>query len=108
MPRLDEQAFEDLKKGFATATDPLSDCAAFCEDLIVELQNVHLGDVFNTKLAHRVPGDPSRVVLRLDDHESLAAWLETTPWEQNNKLVEARFAASLSEMSEDDGAGTDC
>lgn len=96
---LDEPSFEDLKKGFAAVIVPLSDCVAFCEDLIVELQNVHLGDVFETKLPHRVPPDPSRVVLRLDDHESLAAWIETTPWERNNKEAEARFEASLLERS---------
>lgn len=85
-----QQAFEQLQFSIAALADPLIDCGAFCEDLIVELQNAHLGEVFDTKLAHREPEDPSRIVLRLDKYEELMAWVETTPWEQKNREIEAQ------------------
>jgi len=86
---------ENLSESVNEITDPLSDCIAFCEDLIVELQNAHLGDVFKRRIAHRVPLDPSRKVIRLDDYDKLKAWIETTEWEKNNRRVEAEFKAKM-------------
>lgn len=94
MPLRDKQ-LENLDQSIRAIDEPLQDCIGFCEDLIVELQNAHLGDLFKAKLVHRVPLDPSRVVLRLDDHEKLMAWIATTPWERNNRRIEAEFKAKL-------------
>lgn len=88
---------ENLGESVNALTEPLSDCIAFCQDLIVELQNAHLGDVFERRVAHRVPLDPSRKVIRLEDYDDLKAWIGTTPWEKNNRRVEAEFKAKMLE-----------
>lgn len=91
------ETLERLKCGIEQLVAPLSDCGAFCEDLIVELQNTHLGGVFKRRIAHRVPLDSSHKVIRLDDYGELKAWIKTTPWDQNNRRVEADFKAKITE-----------
>ena len=78
---------------------PLYDLTSFANDLILELQNLHLGDVFGERNDHRVPLDPRKTVLRIDRHEEIAKWLEETPWEAENRKVEARVRAGLPQSS---------
>lgn len=94
---LSSHDFENLSQSINEIGDILGECSAFCDDLIVELQNAHLGDVFEHRVDHRVPLDPSRVVIRLDDYDKLMAWIETTPWEKNNQGIEADFKAKMIE-----------
>lgn len=52
----------------------------YAEDFMVEMQNSLLGDVFDHKVEHRQPPDPSARVIRLDDFEELSLWLKHTAW----------------------------
>lgn len=89
------ETLERLKSRIERLAAPLSDCSAFCEDLIIELQNTHLGEVFGARLSHRAPTDPDRIVIKLEEHERVRRWIETTPWEINNRRIEAEVTAKL-------------
>jgi hypothetical protein len=93
------ETLERLKSGIDQLAAPLLDCSAFCEDLIVELQNTHLGEVFESRLSHRVPQDPSKLVIKLDDHVKIRQWIRSTPWDLNNRRIEAAVQANLQRPS---------
>lgn len=73
----------------------LSDIGCVSDDLIVDLQNVLLGDLFQTKVHHRQPLDPSHQVITLDRHEELQAFLESTDWGTKRRQLEDEVRASL-------------
>lgn len=99
----DEQ-FARLKAMFAELQDPLHDCTAFANDLIVELQNTLLGDAFGTRLNHRVALDPDKKVLRLEDFDELMEWVDSTPWGERNRQVEEQTKSELEQRKlEQDG-----
>lgn len=89
------ETLERLKSRIDRLVAPLSDCSAFCEDLIIELQNTHLGEVFEARLSHRVPQDPSRIVIKLEEHEKIRQWIETTAWEIDNRRIEAQVSEKM-------------
>lgn len=60
----------------------LCDLTAYCDDFVVEMQNTLLGDVFNAKVTKRVPVDPARRAICLEDFEDLQAWLSQSKWGQ--------------------------
>jgi hypothetical protein len=61
--------------------DALGDAVAYGDDLLIELQNALLGDLFKSKLPSRKPLDPSRRAIVLDKHRELEQWFRTeTSW----------------------------
>jgi hypothetical protein len=92
--------------GFATIhgltnrfIDSLGDATAYADDLLIELQNLLLGDLFKAKLRPRTPIDPAKRAVTLDKAEALEAWFrETTEWGAQAAQVEAatraRFAGA--------------
>jgi hypothetical protein len=58
-------------------------------DFQVEMQNCLLGGIFQNKVGHRIPIDPNNVVVTLENHSQIAAYLENdTPWGRNKIEVE--------------------
>lgn len=72
----------------------LADVTSYTEDFSVELQNRLLGDLFGTKVSHRVPIDPHSQVITLDYATELEAWFSAnTNWGRHVAEVEARTRA---------------
>ncbi len=79
-------------------TDALSDLSSYSEDLIVELQNLLLSDVFGHIVAYRIPLDPTRRVIRISDYEELKRWIAATPWGIECARVERETLAIISDQ----------
>lgn len=78
--------------------DALGDATAYADDLLIDLQNLLLGDLFKAKLAPRKPLDPAKKAITLDQADQLEQWFRnTTAWGAEAGQVEAetreRFAA---------------
>lgn len=74
--------------------DSLDDAVAYTDDFLLELQNCLLGDLFGKSANHRVPLDPKKKVITLDNAEELGQWFEAnTEWGRNIQRVEAETAA---------------
>jgi hypothetical protein len=83
----------------------LIDVTSYTEDYTVELQNVLLGDLFDTQVPHRIPLDPRSKVITLDRAEELERFFETsTAWGTNLGEVNAKTKASLADHSGDGAA----
>lgn len=93
----DQERLATIKRLINDACDPLSDISSYSEDLIVELQNVLLGETFGNVVEHRKPLDPKRRVIRLADYDELQAWLATTPWGLECASIDQRVKAQLAE-----------
>lgn len=88
-----------------TACELLVDATSYTEDYTVELQNALLGDLFGTRVPHRVPLDPQSKVITLDRAEELERFFETsTAWGKNMAEVNDRTKASLAAQSQARGA----
>ena len=85
----DDVALEAIEGEIAIAEDAALSCVMYAEDFMVELQNSLLGDIFDQKVEHRDPPDPSARVIRLDQYEELNFWLGGTPWGQECAKIEA-------------------
>lgn len=73
----------------------LDDAVMYTEDFIVELQNTLLGDLFGKKVAHRIPLDPSKKVVTLEQADELEQWFASTDWEREVARIEAETTARL-------------
>lgn len=93
---------KQLCESFITALD---DAIMYTEDLLVELQNNLLGDLFGKTVDHRKPLDPSKKVITLQQACELERWFETsTDWGREMARIEveaaARFAPNLPDASD--------
>lgn len=69
--------------------DALGDGTAYSEDLMVELQNLLLGDLFGHKLLPRNPLDPTKKVVTLEQADELEKWfVSSTPWGEMKTATE--------------------
>jgi hypothetical protein len=69
--------------------DVLGDAGAYAEDLLIELQNLLLGDMFNARLQTRHPIDPSKRAITLQDAEALEVWFKkNSAWGKHTDVVE--------------------
>lgn len=76
--------------------DLLDDATAYAGDFLVEMQNALLGDLFGRKVSHRVPLDPQKRVVTLENAAELEKWFEVnTEWGRTVKRVEAETAAKF-------------
>jgi hypothetical protein len=74
----------------------LTDITSYTEDFAVEIQNHLLGDLFKTKVSHRVPIDPNSQVITLQRAGELEAWfMANTNWGHHVAEVEARTRAAF-------------
>lgn len=72
-----------------TVNNVLADVGAYCEDLLAELQNLLVGDLFGTTVEARQPTDPACKVIQLDNANELENWfLENTPWGEKIRSFE--------------------
>jgi hypothetical protein len=61
--------------------DSLGDAIAYSEDLLVELQNLLLGDLFERSLPPRCPLNPAKKVITLEKSGELEKWFRSsTEW----------------------------
>ncbi len=81
----------DLHRTQALSTalfDAVKTCESYVADMQVEMQNLLVGGLFESRIAPREPLDPKYVALRLDRYEQLKAHFENdTPWGQSNKRI---------------------
>ena len=84
-----------LESKIAEIIETLADCTAFANDLILELQNVHLGDTFGRREDYRVPLDDRKIVLRLDRQEQIQIWVDDSPWGKECDAIEAETRKRL-------------
>lgn len=92
-PIYDRPSPEDAT-ALATECDDLanrgSDVVMYIEDLMVEIQNLLLGELFGHEVPYRRPLDPSALVVRLDKHQEIEAYIrEETAWGQTIERVDA-------------------
>lgn len=76
-----EEAAAQLYAQAEKVNEILVNVGAYCEDLLVELQNALLGDLFGTEIEARKPNDPNCKVIRLKAHDELEKWFgENSEW----------------------------
>jgi len=94
-------AFRDIAWRGADAAHNIGMCV---EDFLVEMQNLLLGDLFETRAAHREPIDPAFMVIRLDRHEEIERHLSTqTAWGKQATRHEAEARARVATQNGDVG-----
>jgi hypothetical protein len=72
----------------------LDDAVMYTEDFLVELQNALLSDLFEKKVAHRIPLDPAKKVITLEQADELESWFaESTDWGREMARIEAEAQA---------------
>lgn len=87
-------AIKDLADRFIAALD---NAIMYTEDFIVEMQNKLLGDLFQTEIAHRLPIDAAKRVVRLDQADELESWFRReTSWGKECDRVESETRARFS------------
>ena len=91
-PRVQQASvIKQLCERFIAALD---DAVMYTEDFLVELQNALLGDLFETKVAHRDPLDPKKKVITLEHADELERWFAaSTDWGKEMARIEAETAA---------------
>lgn len=70
--------------------------SAYLHDLRLEMQNLLLSELFDTRVPIRVPNDPAQLAVRLDQYEQLTQHFRlNTPWGRHFEAVneEARRSA---------------
>ena len=77
--------------------DTLGDATAYSEDLLIVLQNLLLGDLFEQSVPARLPIDSTKRAITLDRADELETWFRaTTDWGRHTAEIEAetltRFA----------------
>jgi hypothetical protein len=74
--------------------DSLGDATAYTDDFLVEMQNSLLGDLFGRNVSHRMPLDPRKKVITLENAADLERWFEmNTEWGKTVERVERETAA---------------
>jgi len=76
--------------------DSLGDATAYSEDLLVELQNLLLGDLFKSPVPARTPIDRAKRAVTLAQSEELEGWFRTTTdWGRELNRIEAEAIANF-------------
>jgi hypothetical protein len=85
------EQLQQVRELFQSAMELSGQLTAYVEDLIVEMQNQMLGDMFGSRLDHRAPPDPKQLVIRLEDYQQVTARLRKTRWGQMIAAQEAEM-----------------
>lgn len=84
--------------------DSLGDANAYSEDLLVALQNLLLGDLFDNEVPTRQPVDPDKRAVTLSKADELETWFRTTTaWGKEVTRIEAE---TVQRFASNGGAGT--
>jgi hypothetical protein len=78
-----------IKADAQNMIDALGDASAYSDDLLFELQNLLLGDLFESRLKARQPPDPSKRAITLQNAGALEAWFRAnSAWGRQAEAVE--------------------
>lgn len=96
VPPTDENEIQ-IKETTSAISKKLYDIDSLIIDIVREMQNLLVGELFGNQIAPRTPIDPNITVLRFDKHDELNNYYRNeTSWGKMANETEARVRAQLS------------
>ena len=90
----DDQKVKELERLGEALQEVLTTLLAYIIDIQAEMQNLLVGELFNTKIPPRRPINPKFKVLQLDRDKELAAYFENeTDWGRMSNQVQSDVRA---------------
>ncbi|TFU03733.1 hypothetical protein EUV02_11360 [Polymorphobacter arshaanensis] len=83
-----------IKEIFSAFIDNVEDSIAYTDDFLVDLQNLLLSDLFDNKVEHRVPLDPAKRTITIENFKEIESWLNSnTAFGKTTADIDSNVAA---------------